>query len=264
MEEPDAGRDPMRFLVFQHVACEHPGALAPLMRARGIAWDTVELDAGDAIPPLAGYDALLVFGGPMNVDEEDRFPWLGAEVATIREAVARDLPYLGFCLGAQLLAKALGAPVTPAPAPEVGLMPVQLTAAGAADPLFRGLPAELAVFQWHGDTFAVPEGAVLLATAPTCAHQAFRRGRAYGLQFHVEVTPDMVDDWGCVPEYRGALERLRGPGAMDRLRRETAAGLEGLRATCATIFENFRGQALHSGESPRPGRPGGVTPGAAS
>ena len=229
----------MRFLVFQHIACEHPGFLRALMRDRGIGWDTVELDEGGAIPPLGGYDALLAFGGPMNVDEEDRFPWLINEVKAIREAADRDMPHLGFCFGAQLLAKALGAPVTRAPVPEVGVMPVTLTPAGRADPLLTGLPPELPVFQWHGDTFAIPGGAVHLASAPACPHQAFRHGRAYGLQFHVEVTPDMVDEWGKVPEYRESLERLRGPGAMEWLRGETVANAKLLQTTCTTIFENF-------------------------
>jgi GMP synthase-like glutamine amidotransferase len=228
-----------RFLVFQHIACEHPGFVRQLMRERGILWDTVELDQGDPIPPLAGYDALMAFGGPMNVDEEDRFPWLRAEVKAIREAVDQGLPYLGFCFGAQLLAKALGAPVFRAPEPEVGVMPVTLTPAGRADPLLAGLPPELVVFQWHGDTFALPDGATLLASAPACRQQAFRHGRAYGLQFHVEVTPSMVDEWGQVPEYRAALEALRGPGAMDGLRRETVASETRLQTTCRTIFENF-------------------------
>lgn len=229
----------MRFLVFQHIACEHPGLLKELMRRHEIAWDTVELDEGDSVLPLAGYDALLVFGGPMNVDEEARFPWLIDEVKAIREAVDRDLPYLGFCFGAQLLAKALRAPVTKAPEPEVGVMPVTLTPAGQADPLLRGLPPELLVFQWHGDTFAIPDGAAHLASAPTCAHQAFRRGRAYGLQFHVEVTLDMVDEWGKVRAYRESLERFRGPGAMDWLRRETEMHVKALQTTCSAIFGNF-------------------------
>jgi GMP synthase-like glutamine amidotransferase len=221
------------------MACEHPGRLKDLMRERGITWDTVELDEGGSIPPLGAYDALLAFGGPMNVDEEGRFPWLIDEVKAIREAVNRDLPFLGFCFGAQLLAKALGAPVTRAPEPEVGVMPVTLTAAGEADPLLAGLPREFLVFQWHGDTFAIPRSAVHLASAPTCAYQAFRRGRAYGLQFHVEVTLEMVDQWAGVPEYRSSLEALRGPGATEWLRSETAANIKTVQAACTTIFENF-------------------------
>ena len=229
----------MRFLVFQHIACEHPGLLKELMRERGIAWDTVELAEGGAIPSLEGYAALLVFGGPMNVDEETQFPWLTAEVSTIREAVRRDVPYLGFCFGAQLLAKALGAPVTKAPQPEIGIMPVRLTPAGQADQLLAGLPPELPVFQWHGDTFALPPGAIHLAASPVCPHQAFRHGQAYGLQFHLEVTNEMVEEWGRVPEYLASLERLRGRGAMNWLRGEMAAHVSQLHASCKTVFANF-------------------------
>jgi GMP synthase-like glutamine amidotransferase len=229
----------MRFLVLQHIACEHPGLLKDLMRQRGIAWDTAALNEGGAIPALDGYDALLAFGGPMNADEEDRFPWLIAEVEAIREAVQRDLPYLGFCFGAQLLAKALGAPVTQAPEPEVGLLPVALTPAGRQDPLLAGLPSELLVFQWHADTFALPARAVHLAASRVCPHQAFRHGRAYGLQFHLEVTGDMVEEWGRVPEYLAALERLRGRGAMHWLRGEMAAHAPRLHESCATLFANF-------------------------
>jgi GMP synthase-like glutamine amidotransferase len=245
------------------------------MRERGIAWDTVELDEGGAIPALDGYDALLVFGGPMNVDEEARLPWLRAEVAAIREAVRRDLPCLGVCLGGQLLAKALGAPVTRAPKPEVGVMPVTLTPAAETDPLFRTLAAGSAtgpasptptpaaatgagrgreaaaadravrasgagplVFQWHGDMFAVPAGATLLASSEICP-QAFRHGRAWGLQFHLEVTPDMVQAWGGVAEYRAALEALRGPGAMEELLRETERHAGALAGACGTVFRGF-------------------------
>jgi GMP synthase-like glutamine amidotransferase len=229
----------MRVLILQHVACEHPGLLGTLMKDRGIGWDTVELDEGDRIPGLGDYRALLAFGGPMNVDEEDRHPWLREEVAAIREACRRDLPFLGICFGAQLLAKALGGVVTKAPAPEVGVLPVTLTAAGQADPLLARLPREFPVFQWHGDTFSIPPGATHLATSAACPHQALRHGRACGLQFHLEVTPEMVADWARVPEYRASLEALRGEHAVDDLLAETEAHAGALRRACVTVLDNF-------------------------
>lgn len=230
----------MRFLVFQHIPCEHPGTLKGLMVTRRIAWDTVELDAGHPIPPLDRYDALLVFGGPMNVDEETRYPWLTEELHAIRDAALRGLPYLGFCLGAQLLAKALGGVVTKAPEPEVGVTSVTLNDAAQDDVLLTRLGPKIPVFQWHGDTFTLPPGSVHLAASGVCRNQAFRYGRAaFGFQFHVEVTPAMVAEWGQVPEYRKALEALRGPGAMDWLLRATHANAKALEAVCATMFERF-------------------------
>jgi GMP synthase-like glutamine amidotransferase len=201
----------MRVVVFQHLACEHPGIWREFLRDDGAEVLTVELDAGDPIPSLDEMDALLVFGGPMNVDQHDRFPWLGPETDAIRDAALGGLPVFGVCLGAQLLARALGAKVTKNPVPEVGLLPVELTAAGATDPLFAGWPRQVSVVQWHSDTFALPAGATLLATSPVCRHQAFRYGsRAYGLQFHPEVTADMVAEWADVPEYADAMRRMQG------------------------------------------------------
>jgi GMP synthase-like glutamine amidotransferase len=200
----------MRVVVFQHLACEHPGIWREFLREDSADVVTVELDQGDAIPSLAGADALLVFGGPMNVDEHARFPWLVPETAVIRQAALGGVPVFGVCLGAQLLARSLGAPVTRNPVPEVGLLDVDLTEAGTSDPLFAGWPRRAPVVQWHSDTFALPAGATLLATSPACRNQAFRYGdRAYGLQFHPEVTADMVAEWADVPEYADAMRRLQ-------------------------------------------------------
>ena len=216
----------MNIVVFQHLACEHPGIWRDFLREDGAEVLTVELDEGDAIPSLADADALLVFGGPMNVDKrvissglrgdewliaEDEPEMLAPETAAIRQAALGGMPILGVCLGAQLLAKALGARVTKNPAPEVGLLEIGLTAAGASDPLFAGWPRRTPVVQWHSDTFALPEGAVHLASSPLCHNQAFRHGdRSYGLQFHPEVTADMVVEWADVPEYAEAMRQIQG------------------------------------------------------
>jgi GMP synthase-like glutamine amidotransferase len=229
----------MRVVVFQHLACEHPGIWREFLREDGADVLTVELDAGDAIPSLDESDALLVFGGPMNVDEHHRFPWLAPETAAIRDAALGGLPVFGVCLGAQLLARALGARVTKNPEPEVGLLPVQLTNAGASDPLFAGWPHQAPVVQWHSDTFALPAGATLLATSAACRHQAFRYGsRAYGLQFHPEVTADMVAEWADVPEYADAMRRMRGAaegGPFARVPSEAAQ----LALRARRLYSNF-------------------------
>jgi len=229
----------MRVVVFQHLACEHPGIWREFLREDGADVRTVELDAGDAIPSLDESDALLVFGGPMNVDEHHRFPWLAPETAAIRDAALGGLPVFGVCLGAQLLARALGAKVTKNPEPEVGLLPVELTDAGASDPLFAGWPRRAPVVQWHSDTFALPAGATLLATSPACRHQAFRHGsRAYALQFHPEVTADMVAEWADVPEYADAMRQMRGApegGPFARVPAEAAR----LARRARRLYDNF-------------------------
>jgi GMP synthase-like glutamine amidotransferase len=232
----------MRVLVFQHIAVEHPGSLRAFMAADGITWDAVELDAGEPIPPFDGYDALLVMGGPMDVWEEDLHPWLKAEKAAIRDwAGATGRPLLGICLGHQLLADALGGRVQPMAGPEVGIAEVTLTAAAATDPLFAGLPSPLTCLQWHGSAVtALPPGAVRLAGNDACPVQAFRVGRAaYGLQFHVEVTPETVPEWACVPAYRASLESILGAGSEARLVAETAARLDSLTASALRMYRNF-------------------------
>lgn len=232
----------MRFLVFQHLDIEHPGVFRDHWRAQGIAWDTVELDRGDPIPPLELYDALVVMGGPQDVWQVDAYPWLVPEIAAIRHFV-RDLgrPYLGMCLGHQLLAVALGGEVGPADAPEVGLYHVDLTEQGQADPALEGLPAKLPVFQWHGaEVTSLPSGATILARSDLCAVQAFRWGRhAYGFQFHAEITNDTVGEWGAVPEYAAALEDVLGPGALDTLGADVIAALPGFGVTAQKLSTNL-------------------------
>ncbi len=233
----------MRIVVLQHLPCEHPGIFREFMRNDAVETVTVELSAGGQIPPLEETDALLVFGGPMNVDEEERHPWLLPETRAIRQAALAGTPILGVCLGAQLLAKALGAPVTRNPEPEVGLLEVELTAAGIADPLFQGWPRRATVVQWHSDTFSIPAGGVRLASSSACPNQAFRYGSAaYGLQFHPEVTGEMVKEWGEIPEYATALRQMEGRTGVSPFGGVMAAS-DPLRAQARLIYHNFRALA---------------------
>jgi len=185
----------MRVLVIMHVENEGPGVFGELLRAAGAEVQVARLHLGDALPDPRELDAALTMGGPMNVYEEQRYPFLRDETGFLQMAAAHDLPVLGICLGAQMIAKAAGAAVTKNPVEEVGWGTVSLTGEGLADPLFRGLPATLPVFQWHGDTFGVPEGGALLATGVDCHHQACRFKRSYGLQFHLEADRALLAEW---------------------------------------------------------------------
>jgi GMP synthase (glutamine-hydrolysing) len=209
---------PSRVLVLQHIACEPPGAFSDVLKERQTEVVTAELDEGAPLPDWHDFDRIIAMGGPMSVNDDQKLPWLTAEKRLIAEAVRAGKPFWGTCLGVQLLAASLGARVYPGARQEIGLIPVRLTEAALTDPLFRGFPAELLTFQWHGDTFDIPEGGVRLATSELFPNQAFRWGRSvYGCQFHLEVSTDLARSWAEVPEYRDGLERTLGPGALGRL-----------------------------------------------
>jgi GMP synthase-like glutamine amidotransferase len=232
----------LRFLVFQHVAVEHPGIFRDFMRRDGINWDVVELDAGEPIPALARYDALIVMGGPMDVWQETKYPWLVPEKEAIRKFV-KDMqrPYLGICLGHQLLADALGGTVGLMDRPEVGMSTVQLSPAGTADPLFADVGTPFACVQWHdAEVKTPPEGAEVLAHNDACTVQAMRFGHhAYGFQYHVEVEDRTIAEWGRIGAYRKALERLKGPSGQRDFERDVAAQLTSLNQAAATLYRSF-------------------------
>jgi GMP synthase-like glutamine amidotransferase len=235
--------DVVKFLVFQHLEIEHPGVFREFWREDGVEWFTVNFDHGDPIPvDLAVYDALVVMGGPMDVWEIDQHPWLTGELAAIHHFVV-DLgrPYLGVCLGHQLLAAALGGEVGPAQASEVGSTTVHLTGAARADALFRGLASPLTVFEWHSaEVLRLPRDAVALARTELCAVQAFRWGQhAYGIQFHPEIDEQSPSEWRTIPAYEKSLEAAFGPGGSARLERATRQLLPIYRKIAKHLNRNF-------------------------
>ncbi len=204
-------------LVLQHIACEPPAAFEDELLSRGLDLVRVGVDEGEPLPDVGDFAATIVMGGPMGAYEEDAYPWLAEEKRRIGQAARGGHPVWGVCLGAQLLAGALGAHVYPGAQAEVGLLHVELAAAAAQDPVFGDAPSSFPTLQWHGDSFDLPDGATLLASSPAYRSQAFRFQRSYGLQFHLEVTPELAAQWGDVPAYAESLEKIKGPGALDRL-----------------------------------------------
>ncbi|MHB1390914.1 MAG: type 1 glutamine amidotransferase [Thermoleophilia bacterium] len=185
-----------QILAIQHIGCEPLGLFEA--EAAGLAEFTyVRSFRGEWLPDaLEGFDGIIVLGGPMAVYETDAYGYLKSELELLKLAVAADFPLLGVCLGAQMIAAAAGGRVYAGPRREIGWSEVELTEAGRDDALFRGLPHTIPVFQLHGDTFELPAGAMRLAGNDVYANQAFRVGeRIYGLQFHVEVSEDLVRGW---------------------------------------------------------------------
>ena len=197
----------MRVLVFRHVPFEGLGRIAAALRLQHIETEYADLYQPEAPAcDIAAYDALIFLGGPMSVNDD--LPFLRREMEYVRAAMERRQPVLGICLGAQLIARALGATVRRNPEKEIGWYELCFTEAAARDALFRGLSPET-VFHWHGETFDLPTGAELLASSDLCRHQAYRIGeRVYALQFHLEVTPEMISDWCSQDENEGDLREL--------------------------------------------------------
>ena len=232
----------MKFLVFQHINVEHPGIFRDFMREDGITWDTVELDQGEPIPDLNQYNGLLVMGGPMDVWEEDKYSWLVREKQAIRDAIFKfKLPYLGFCLGHQLLADALGSKVMLMEQAEVGILPVDLTDHGIQSSLFHHCARTFCTLQWHGAAVVTaPENSLILASSPACEIQALQVNEsAFSMQFHIEITRQTINDWSTIAEYQTSLEKILGEDAKQKLEKLTQPVLPEMNKTAKIIYQNF-------------------------
>lgn len=216
-----------KIAVFQHVAYEILGTLHPLLKDQGFRIRYVNFGRHDyKMIDMRKYDGLVVLGGPMGVYEADRFPHLKEELAAIQLALELKKPVLGICLGSQLLAAALGAKVYAAGVKEIGWHDVSMTEEGAKDPVFKYFKPTENIFQWHGDTFDLPPGAVHLAGSKLFPHQAYRFGdHTYGLQFHLEVDEPMILRWLRVPGNVQELEPLGGDALAEKIRQDTTLHL---------------------------------------
>ena len=230
-----------RILVCQHVPHEILGTLNPLIKQAGFRIKYINFGRHPLEQPnLDSYDGLIVLGGPMNVDEVEKHPHLVTEMHLIEQAIQKDIPILGVCLGAQLMAKVLGASVSRNPEREIGWYDVSLTENGCVDPLFKSFQKVEKIFQWHGDTFDIPSSAIHLASTPTCTGQAFRYGdRVYGFQFHLEVDEAMIDRWLKVPANQQELDLCGGKIHIDEIRRLTPRYIQRLKELSGYTFGAF-------------------------
>ena len=217
----------MQIHALYHVPFEGLGHIGQWIKARGHHLTESRLFQGDSLPDAKDYDRLIVMGGPMNIYEHERYPWLVDEKACINQGIDAGKSVLGVCLGAQLIADVLGSRVYAGPEKEIGWFPVELTEAGRRHPVLQGLAREFVVFHWHGDTFDLPAGSVRLASSAVCDNQAFLYGdRVLGLQFHLESTPESVQaiTTSCEDElipgqrFIQSAEEIRAQGPQHYLR----------------------------------------------
>ena len=235
----------MKIIVLQHIKIEDPGYIKDLMIADNIELVTVELDEGEKIPEnLSEYDAMFCMGGPMDTWMEKDYPWLVDEKKRIKEFVV-DLqkPYLGFCLGCQLLGEVIGGNVVKSNKPEIGMLNINFLESKNHDLLFSKFPENITTLQWHSYEVQNLENSdvTLIASSPESKYQIFRyKNHAYGIQFHIEVKKTTVGEWGCVPEYKSALENQLGKGALEKFDTDSQIHMPSMNNYSRILYENFK------------------------
>ena len=240
----------MRILVLQHIKIEDPGFIKDLMIKDGAELTTIELDEGEKIPTdLSKFDAMFCMGGPMDTWMEKDYPWLVDEKKAIKEFVV-DLkkPYLGFCLGCQLLGEVIGGKVAKTNNPEIGMLNINFFENKKNDPLFSKFPEKITSLQWHSyevQGLEKNENVTLLASSPETKYQIFKyQSHAYGIQFHIEVKDTTVSEWGCVPEYKNALEEQLGQGALEKFDKEAKANMQNMNNYSKILYSKFKSDIL--------------------
>ena len=236
----------MKVLILQHIKIEDPGYIKDLMLKDGVSLSTIELDEGEKIPNnLSVYDAMFCMGGPMDTWMEKDYPWLIEEKKKIREFVV-DLkkPYLGFCLGCQLLGEAIGGKVVKSNNPEIGMLDINFSNNQNNDLIFSKFPKNITSLQWHSyevQNLEKNNDVTLIASSSETKYQIFRyKNHAYGIQFHIEVKKTTVGEWGCVPEYKSALEKQLGEGALEKFDTDSQIHMPSMNNYSRILYENFK------------------------
>jgi GMP synthase-like glutamine amidotransferase len=236
----------MEVIVLQHIKIEDPGYIKDLMLNDGVNLTTIELDEGEKIPnDLSKFDAMFCMGGPMDTYMEDQYPWLIEEKKRIKEfVVTLKKPYLGFCLGCQLLGEAVGGNVVKSNPSEIGIMDVNFSSDKNSDNLFSSFPNKIKSLQWHSyevNNLQSNKDVVILASSPITKYQIFKyQNHAYGIQFHIEIKDTTVNDWGCVPEYKSALEEQLGEGALEKFDKEAKSNMSQMNNYSKILYSNFK------------------------
>jgi len=236
----------VNIIVLQHIKIEDPGYIKDLMLADGVKLTTIELDEGEKIPKnLNEFDGMFCMGGPMDTYMEKDYPWLIEEKKRIKEFVKElKKPYLGFCLGCQLLGEVIGGKVVRSNPAEIGIMDINFTKEKASDKLFSEFPDKIKSLQWH--SFEVKEiednnEVTLLASSPITKYQIFKyQNHAYGIQFHIEIKDTTVNEWGCVPEYKKALEDQLGEGALEKFDHSAKENMKVMNNYSKILYNNFK------------------------
>ncbi len=233
-------------IILQHIPIETPGYILDLMKIDKFNLTTIELDQGEKIPDnLSSYDAMFCMGGPMDTWMEETYPWLIDEKNKIKEYVI-DLkkPYLGFCLGCQLLGEVLGGQVVKSNPPEIGILDINMTNNKNFDLLFSEYPEKIKALQWHSYEVIELEknnDVKILASSPTTKYQIFKyMDHAYGIQFHIEIKEDTVSQWSCVPEYEKALEDSLGKGALKIFDQNAKINMKSMNTSAEILYKNFK------------------------
>ena len=240
----------MNIIVLQHIKIEDPGYLKDLMLADGFNITTIELDEGEKIPTdLSNFDAMFCMGGPMDTWMEEKYPWLIDEKKAIKEfVVSLRKPYLGFCLGCQLLGEIIGGKVVKSKNPEIGMLNINFSKNKKNDPLFYKFPEEITSLQWHSyEVQGLEENndVTHLASSPETKYQIFKyKDHAYGIQFHIEVKNTTVKDWGCVPEYKSALEKQLGQGALEKFDNQAQINMKNMNNYSYILYSKFKSDIL--------------------